>query len=196
MKEEIGTTIAIIIAFFAKEGWEKYKEFRKKKLNTNEMVKSIDFDIKINDELATLRDRYSFNRVSLFDFSNGTSSLTGASFKNVSMRNERVDIITKPISREFQNIPCSNFANLMKDLNDNGIVRAGDTGHEGIAIQHRIYGIKESYYFRLGDNLVNGCICLSNNGNEKIELTTKDIEDIIASCDRILRFKEQMPRQH
>lgn len=198
MGQQFGTIIAVILAFFAKEGWDIYKKRRTKKINATDMTKSIAFDVNINDELATLRDRYDFNRAALYDFSNGSGSLSGMSFKNVSMRYERVDLITKPIIRNFQNIPCSNIASLMLELNNKGVLEVKNdedgTTHE-LAIQHqRVFGVIQTYYFRLGDNLVNGCVCLSTT-QEIVKLTLDDINDIKAACDRILWNKEKMPRQ-
>lgn len=196
--ENLGTIAAVILAFFAKEFWDIYKKRRGRKINATDMTKSIEFDVNINDELSTLRDRYDFNRAALYDFSNGSGSLSGMSFKNVSMRYERVDLITKPIIRNYQNIPCSNIASLLLELNNKGMLEVkndvSDVEHE-VAIQHqRVFGVIQSYYFRLGDNLVNGCVCLSTT-TDIVTLTQDDLNDIKAACDRILWNKERMPRQ-
>ena len=66
----------------------------------------------INQELASLRDKYEFNRASLIDYHNGVSSFQGVSFKNASMRNEMTDINTKSIIKDFQNIPCAILATM------------------------------------------------------------------------------------
>jgi hypothetical protein len=193
MTQEIGTTVAIVIAFFAKEAWEKYKNKRIFFKKASNMAKEIQTDVLINDELATLRDRYDFNRAALVDYSNGITSLGGICFKNSSMRYERTDIITKPIMKEFQNVPASSMATMMMELNSNdaGYVVVTDEADDTTAIMNRMFGTKQMYIFRIGNNLVNGCVTLTYTQTER-ELNHEDIMDIKSVCMRIQLLRGQL----
>lgn len=200
MLRDLGTVLAIVLSFVAKEFWDAYKIKRRNRTTESDMRKAIEYDVLINEELATLRDRYEFNRAALHEFSNGTFNLTGVSFKNVSMRYEKVDLTTKPIIRGFQNIPCSNIAKLLQDLSAAGTLEVNifkTPEYDSATLQHqRMYGINQSYYFRLGENILDGCVCLSTTAtNKQVDLSLQDMYEIKAACDRILSYKSKMPKQ-
>ena len=140
----------------------------------------------INQELASLRDKYEFNRASLIDYHNGVSSFQGVSFKNASMRNEMTDINTKSIIKDFQNIPCAILATMLIELEnspDGYSVTTDDMDNE-TAITYRMYGIKKAYNFKVGKNLTEGVVSLLLN-EDNVNLTPEDIKDIKGYIQRI-----------
>ena len=140
----------------------------------------------INQELASLRDKYEFNRASLIDYHNGVSSFQGVSFKNASMRNEMTDINTKSIIKDFQNIPCAILATMLIELENSpeGYSITTDDMDNETAITYRMYGIKKAYNFKVGKSLTEGVVSLLlNEGN--IDLTPEDIKDIKGHIQRI-----------
>lgn len=140
----------------------------------------------INQELASLRDKYDFNRVSLIDYHNGVQSFQRISFKNASMRNEMTDVSTKPIIKEFQNVPCSILATMLIDLEnspDGYSITTDDMDNE-TAITYRMYGIKKAYNFKVGKNLTEGVVSLFLN-EHNVDLSTEDINDIKGHIQKI-----------
>ena len=140
----------------------------------------------INQELASLRDKYEFNRASLIDYHNGVSSFQGVSFKNASRRNEMTDINTKSIIKDFQNIPCAILATMLIELEnspDGYSVTTDDMDNE-TAITYRMYGIKKAYNFKVGKNLTEGVVSLLLN-EDNVNLTPEDIKDIKGYIQRI-----------
>ena len=154
--------------------------------------KSMKEAVLINQELASLRDKYDFNRVSLIDYHNGVQSFQGISFKNASMRNEMTDVNTKPIIKEFQNVPCSILATMLIDLESSSegySVTTDDMDNE-TAITYRMYGIKKAYNFKVGKNLTEGIVSLLLN-EDNVALTSEDIKDIKAHVQRIKLIRKK-----
>jgi len=186
--EALGTIIGTMVIFLLSSPIIKQIKNRKIK---NRFGKRLEVDDEINKVLFELRSTYGFNRVSLIEYHNGTTSLAGFGFKNATMRNESTDEITKPIILEFQNIPCSLVASMLVELEKTpkGYVVIDDDYHDdGIKITHRMYGIKEAWNFRLGSSLVDGCVSLISTA-DNIQLSDDDILDIKAKCQRILLLK-------
>lgn len=160
----------------------------------NVFTRSISYAADINQELSTIRDMYGFNRVTLIDNHNGTNSFDGLSFKNISMRYEVTDIHTKPIIKEFQNMPCSIIATLIRDLDKNkkGYTINSENDDNESSVTLRMYGIKKSYNFKLSKSLTAGIICMHINGEKEIDLNEDDIKDINARLQKInlLRLKK------
>lgn len=189
MYEALGTIIGTIIIFLLSSPVIKKI---KNSITKNRFGKRLEVDEEINKVLFELRSTYGFNRASLIEYHNGTTSLGGFGFKNATMRNELTDEITKPIILEFQNIPCSLVASMLVDLekSPNGYIVVNDDYHDdGIKITHRMYGVKQAWNFRLSTSLVDGCVSLIST-NDDIQLTDGDILDIKAKCQRILLLKK------
>lgn len=161
------------------------KKVRKDTLNLN-FRKSISITAKINEELATIRDTYGFNRVSLIDYHNGTESFKGLSFKNASMRNEVVDNRTKNIITDFQNIPCSIVAEMLMNLeaSEEGYVIATDEGDSATAITHKMYGVKTTYNFKIGKDLTEGVVSMVFTDNAD-QITKEEILELKAHIQKI-----------
>ena len=140
----------------------------------------------INQELASLRDKYEFNRASLIDYHNGISSFQGVSFKNASMRKKMTDINTKSIIKDFQNIPCAILATMLIELENSpeGYSVTTDDMDNETAITYRMYGIKKAYNFKVGKNLTEGVVSLLLN-EDNVNLTPEDIKDIKGYIQRI-----------
>lgn len=189
MYEALGTIIGTMVIFLLSSPViKKIKNSRTR----NGFGKRLEVDDEINKVLFELRSTYGFNRASLIEYHNGTTSLAGFGFKNATMRNESTDEITKPIILDFQNIPCSLVASMLVDLEKSpkGYVVIGDDYHDDvIKITHRMYGVKEEWNFRLGGSLVDGCVSLISTG-DNISLSNEDILDIKAKCQRILLLKK------
>lgn len=192
MKENIGTIIAIVIAFLAKEMWALYKTRRIQWKKIFNVGRDLEIDVMINDELATLRDRYDFNRAAVIDYSNGITSLAGICFKNFSIRYERVDLITKPIMPECQNLPASSIATFMHELHSvpSGYLIVDDRGDDNMSMMNRVYGTHQGHCFRLGDSLINGCVSLTYTHITR-EFNNEEINDIKAVCLRIKMLRDR-----
>lgn len=186
----IGSATTVSTLFLGKwvdKHWNhKNNEDKKNSIVDSDFSNYMDAAEEINKELSYLRDKYGFNRTSLVEFHNGTSSLKGLSFKNGSMRYERVDNITNSIIMQYQNIPCSLSIDIMRKLeaSEDGYIRVGQTDDPNLMILNKMYGVVESHNFRLGESLTNGCVSLVSTHDIK-NLTKNDIDDIKAVCQRI-----------
>lgn len=186
--EALGTIVGSLIIFLLTSPVIKRLKDSKRK---NKFKKNLVVDNRINSILSELRSTYGFNRASLIEYHNGTTSLGGFGFKNASMRNESTDEFTKSIILDFQNIPCGIIANMLVELEKNPkgyINTTEDSSDESANITHRMYGVKEAWNFRIGDSLVDGCLSLVST-SENIILSDDDILDIKAKCQRILLYK-------
>lgn len=168
-----------------------FKYIKQKKINTI-FKRSINTSAIINEELSIIRDKFGFSRVSLIDYHNGTENFKGLSFKNVSMRNEVVDIKTSRMIGEFQNIPCSIVADMLVKLEESkkGYVVVGDDGDDQTSITHRMYGVKQSYNFKLGKTLVDGVVSCAFTDN-KYDLTQDEIIEIKAIVQKIYLLRNK-----
>jgi hypothetical protein len=192
MTNIVESVIGAVLAFFLPVWYKKWKDAKKIK----SFNKALDVDTEIKKILAEVRAKYGFNRSSIVDYHNGTTSLGGFSFKNSSMRYEDCDEHTKYISMEFQNIPCSivNDMLLRLERSEKGYVTATDDQNETLdeqsVITHRMYGIKQAYNFRIGSSLIYGCLSLIST-NEKIRLSEDDILNIKAACQKIFLLRNK-----
>lgn len=192
MNSILESIVAATLAFFLPVWYKKWKDKKKIKV----FSKGLDVDSEIQKIITELRATYGFNRSSIVDYHNGTTSLGGFSFKNSSMRYESCDEHTKSMIMEFQNIPCSivNDMLLRLERSDKGFVTVTDDQNETLdeqsVITHRMYGIKQAYNFRIGSSLIYGCLSLvSTNG--KIRLSEDDILDIKAACQKIFLLRNK-----
>lgn len=184
--EALGYALGAVILLILKYIFDVIvKKVRKDTVSLN-FRKSISITAKINEELSTIRDVYSFNRVSLIDHHNGTESFKGLSFKNASMRNEVVDNRTKNIITEFQNIPCSIIAEMLMDLeaSQEGYIIATDEGDSATAITHKMYGVKIAYNFKIGKDLTEGVVSMVFTDTSN-HLTKEEIIEIKAHIQKI-----------
>lgn len=189
MYEALGTVIGTMIIFLLSS--PVIKKIQNSRLRQR-FGKRLVIDDEINKILFGLRSTYGFNRASLIEYHNGTTSFGGFGFKNATMRNESTDEITKPVILEFQNIPCSLIANNLVELENSkkGYVVVDDEYPDDvIKITHRMYGIKEAWNFKIGPSLVDGSLSLIST-SDKITLTEEDILDIKSKCQRILLLKK------
>lgn len=187
--EALGTIIGTLILFLLSS--PIINRIKKSNLRAR-FGKRMQADDDINKILSELRSTYGFNRASIIEYHNGTASLAGFGFKHATMTNESTDDVTKPIIIEFQNIPCSLIANMLMELEKSTkgyLVVDEDYPDENIRITNRMYGIKESWNFKLGTSLVDGCLSLVSTNN-KVALTPEDILDIKAKCQRMLLIKK------
>lgn len=192
MNNILESIIAATLAFFLPVWYKKWKDKKKIKF----FNKALDVDTEIKKIIAEVRAKHGFNRSSILDYHNGTTSLGGFSFKNASMRYEDCDEHTKSMIMEFQNIPCSivNDMLLRLERSDKGFVTVTDDQNETLdeqsVITHRMYGIKQAYNFRIGSSLIYGCLSLVST-NEKIRLSEDDILDIKAACQKIFLLRNK-----
>ena len=179
-----------LITFFTPIWYKKYKASK----NINNFRKHLNIDEEIKLILRELRAKFGFHRVSIQDFHNGTSSFSGFSFKNTSMRYEDCDSNTKSIIKEYQNIPCSIINDMLIRLEKSslGYIVATDdinyTLNEDTVITHKMYGITQAYNFRIGNSLIYGALTLSLT-NGRITLSEEDILDIKAAIQKIFLLK-------
>lgn len=184
--QALGYIIGAALLLVGKSIFDNVFKYIKKRKANNIFKKSISTSSQINEQLSTIRDIYGFNRVSLIDYHNGTENFKGLSFKNASMRNEVIDVKTKPIISEFQNIPCSIMADTLIKLEESklGYVISSDQGDLPTAITNKMFGIKHSYIFKLGKTLVDGAVnCVFTD--EINNLSTDEILEIRAIIQRI-----------
>lgn len=187
--EAIGTALgALIVYLIGSPILNKLKALKQK----TRFHKRLKTENEINKILTELRVEYGFNRASLIEYHNGTTSLGGFSFKNATMTNESTDENTRPIIFEVQSIPCSLAASMLVQLESskNGfIVINEDFPDERIRITHRMYGVKQAWNFKIGNSLIDGCVSLISN-QEEITLSPDDILNIKARCQKILMLKK------
>jgi hypothetical protein len=187
--EAIGTIIGTIIILLLSS--PIFERIKKSKLRTR-FGKRMEADEEINKILSEIRSTYGFSRASLVEYHNGISSLAGFGFKHATIINESTDDITKPIILQFQNIPTSLIAKMLVALEKSQtgyLVVNEDFPDESTQITQKMYGVKQSWNFKLSNSLVDGCLSLVSN-NENIELSDDDILDIKSKCQRILLIKK------
>ncbi len=192
MNNILESIIAATLAFFLPVWYKKWKDKRKIKI----FSKGLDTDSEIQKIITEIRATYGFNRSSILDYHNGTTSLGGFSFKNSSMRYESCDEQTKSMIMEFQNIPCSIVNEMLIKLEKSnvGYVMVTDdqneTFDEQAVITHKMYGIRQAYNFRIGDSLIYGCLSLVNT-QLRTKLTEDDILNIRAACQKIFLLRNK-----
>lgn len=186
--EAIGTVIgALIIFVISSPILQKIKNYRVR----NKFGSRMDADASINKILSDIKSAYGFNSACLIEYHNGTTSLSGFGFKNATMTHESVDDGTKPLILEFKNIPTSLASSMLAELEKStkGYVIGGeDHPDEAIRITNRMFNITQSWNFRIGASLVDGCLGL-NSINGTVDLSDNDILDIKAKCQKILLIK-------
>lgn len=188
--QAVGYATGAALLFLGKKLFDTVYEYVKKRKANRMFTQSVQVSAKINQELSTIRDKFGFNRVSLIDYHNGTENFKGLSFKNASMRNEVIDIRTRPLISEFQNIPCSIVADMLVKLEESkkNYIVVTDQGDSETAITHRMFGVKKAYNFKLGKTLVDGVISCVYTENDH-DLSEEDILDIKASLQRIFLIR-------
>jgi len=186
--ENLGVIIGAALVFVI----NKLYEWVVKNNTSFKFKRQLNKETRINDELAHIRDRFGFNRVSLIDYHNGTESLGGFSFKNSSMRYEKLDVKTSSIIKDYQNIPTSIQCEFLDKLehSKNGFEITDDLGNDETSINNKMFGIVQSYNFRIGNSLINGSLSLQST-SETIDLTCDEINEIKAICQKILLIRKK-----
>ena len=165
--------------------------FRKKM--SKALSDSTDKDIKIKQELRNLIERYDFDRVSVIEYHNGITTLAGVSLKKASMTHEETNTRTASMLNEFQSVPCSISASMLKELENthDGYVCVDDeSAVEETAIANRMYGVRQAWNFRIGNLLIDGCLsCVYTEETRYFE--HEEILDIKASAKKILLIKSK-----
>lgn len=186
--ENAGIIIGAAIVFIANKAIDWYKN----STMSSKFRKQLNKENKVSDELSYIRDRFGFNRVVLIDYHNGTESLNGFSFKNASVRYEKLDVKTGSIIKNYQNVPTSiqcNFLNRLESSKD-GYEITDDVTDDEMSIANKMFGIKHSYNFKIGKSLITGVLSLQST-NEVIELNHDEINEIKAICQRILLIRRK-----
>jgi len=190
----IGYIVAGAITYVAgSKTFEKIKQ----DWNIFKFRKSLDMDVEVNKVLTEIRIKYGFNRVSIIDYHNGTSSLSGFSFKYGTMTYESTDNHTKDIITTFKNIPTTIVSNMLSQLekSSKGYVFESIRGfdEQGV-ITHKMFGVDTAHNFRIGSSLINGCVsCVytSEDVRNKNLLTDDEIIDIKTYIQQILLLREK-----
>ena len=149
----------------------------------------------INHILTEIRSRYSFNRVSIVDYHNGTTSFGGFSLKFGSMTFESTDESTKNIITEYQNIPTSLCSEMLIDLEgkkEGYVIVTNNNYNEGVQIENTMFGIERSHNFRIGNSLINGMLqCVwTNSEYQKITIKEEDVIWIKGQIQKIMLLRD------
>lgn len=188
--EALGTIIGTLIIFLITS--PVIERIKKSRLR-NRFGHRMKADDEINKILFEIRSSHGFNRAALIEYHNGTTSLSGFGFKYATMTHESTDDITRPLILEFKEIPTSLMSSMLSELerSDRGFVVVHQNHpDETIKITHKMYGIVESWNFRVGSSLVDGCLMLGSTMGG-VKLSEDDILDIRAKCQKILLIKKR-----
>ena len=107
------------------------------------------------------------------------------------MIQEVTDGYTDPIINSFQNIPCSIAAEMLKELKetpDGYVVADDESAVEETAIHQRMFNVRQSYNFRIGEGLIDGVLCCAFTEEIRI-FEHEDILELKAAAKRIFLIK-------
>ena len=168
--ENIVLIIGIIIAYIAKEGLLFVKNEYKKWLKPKWLLKSITVNKEIYVTLKHILRITNADRVHILSYHNGTVDFNGISFDYASMTHEAVAENIEPLSNMFQNIPISQFADLLSRIHTYGMQYIPKDDESIMGKYHRAYGIECAYKYRIGNSIANGSLSISFNKKE-VELS-------------------------
>lgn len=181
------SVILIIILYFLKDFKDWYKVRRKKSF----FNQNVELDILIEKDLSYITDKYSFNRVSIIKYHNGTESFDNFSFNFASMTHERTDNTTQSVIKDFQRVPLTSFSHVLVDLKkskEGMVILTSDDSSQGV--MQSGWGVTQSHNFMLTDKVSDGIICcVVTHGT--LELSTHDVTDIKSIAYRINMLLEK-----
>lgn len=187
--EALGTVIGTLIIFIASSPIiDRFKKLRMQK----RFGKRMEADEEIKIILTELRKLYGFNRSALVEYHNGNISLSGLGFKFATMTHESTDDCSNPLILDFQHIPTSLISSMLSELEKSPrgfVVVNQNHPDENIQVTNKMYGIVQSWNFKISDSLVDGSLFLTSINNQ-IVLNNEDILNIKAKCQKILLIKK------
>ena len=200
--EKYAQFIALVIFFAAKEGLAKYKTWRKtKKLEdgkNDRLDLSSSLRRQIHEHLIKIQAYLGCNRVSIYEYSNGTYTMNGISLQFINMTYEVCDDATAPVINKFQLIPISPYLNRLSEIDANTAGYVRSSINDGTVVERRlrkIWSTHTSYTFKLAERVWEGCLSISNSHSE-IELTDADIEyvhvEMIHIRDLMIKLKNKI----
>ena len=184
---------ALIFVEIGKVVIKYYEKKNQRKKANNDLNRATDNDVLIKSICAEIIERFGFNRVSVVGYHNGVQTMDGISLKKCSMIQEVTDGYTDQIIGEFQNIPCSIAAEMLKELKEtpDGYVIADDeSAVEETAIHQRMFNVRQSYNFRIGEGLIDGVLCCAFTGQTRI-FEHEEILELKAYAKRIFVIKQK-----
>lgn len=187
----IGLIIGVALAYLVKEGYLYLKKEAAKRKKPQDFLKSISIGLEVNRCLNDLRVLLGANSCHVLKYHNGKVSFDGVEFKYVSMLYESTDGSTVPLINEFQNLPASQFSELMFEIHTKGSVSVGHNDNTHIGRLHRAYKIHSSYKFRIGDSITKGSISV-NYYNREYTLTKWQIQMVM---DAVVKIESLMSRK-
>lgn len=186
--EALGAVIAGVILHSPIKKWIE-------KINIKRFRQSVEMTTEVNSIILEIRSIYGFNRVSIIDYHNGTTSFGGFSFKCATMTFESADTSTRPLISEFRNVPCSIISTMLVNLekSETGyfLFDATSDKRSESAVTHKMFGVKKAYNFRIGPSLIHGCLScvVTENSKHDVVLSDQDLLYIRAQCQKILLLR-------
>lgn len=179
--EKYAEFLALVGLYFLREGLKWYKQKRiTKKLEdgkNNKLNITSDIRRKIQEELIKIQVYVGCNRVSIFEYSNGTRTLNDISLQFINMTYEVPDDTTAPIINRFQLIAISPYLDKIKLIDQTpGFVK--ETATDGTQVEQRLrrsWNTHTSYSFKISNSIWDGFLSLMNVSTP-LELTNEEIE--------------------
>lgn len=155
--KDFAPVIALIIYYTVIE----YKKLLKKKNKSKEFINSTYITIEINRLLKEIQLFTGANRVHIMTFHNTIESLTRKCYYFMDMRYEETDVHTKPVMKEMQNVPCTQFAESQAIIHQDGVLYIDETSNSKLGRYHTALGIKSAYKYRIGKSIANGVLAIT-----------------------------------
>lgn len=155
--KDFGAIIALVIYYT----YTEYKKLKKRQSKAKGFIDATYLSIEINRILKEIRIYTGANRVHIMTFHNTVESLRGKCYYYMDMRYEDVDDHTKPLIIQYQNLPCSQFADTQAKIHQEGIIYIAEDDKTKIGKYHQALGVKSAYKFRLGNSIANGVLALT-----------------------------------
>lgn len=150
MVETILNFVAPILTAILTLVGSHYLEVRKKRNEPD--LSDEDFEDKIKSLLDNIREELGAARVSYWEGSNGTSTLSGYHLKKLSMMAESNNDEYEDIKSEMQMLPISTFKrtlDLLKESEDGTIYSLEDLIKDDLANLNKGYGVRSMYAIKV-----------------------------------------------
>ena len=167
--------------------------------------KNMGFYSQISNRLVTIRAKLNYDRVAIFEFSNGEKTITGFPFLYSTMTYERTEDSIQSIKNQFNRTPSSWFASINKHListevkygifhdDGTGILDGRQIVVPDIISILKAYNFKSYAVFKLDSEISNGLLVITDH-TKKIEFSKDDMNQLFGDCFYINNIFNSRPK--
>lgn len=192
---------ALVLLAMGYEGLKWWKKHRaQKKLQNSKNIKldmTSEIRRQIQEHMIRIQAFVNCNRVALFEYSNGTRTLSDISLQFINMTYEVPDDSTAPMINRFQLIAISPYLDVIKtiDKSETGYIKTDL--NDGTLVDRRLrrsWSTASSYSFKIGASIWDGCLALSNV-SDPLELNDEEMEYVQVQLIHIRELMIKLQKQ-